>query len=118
MTAGVSGEAIVFLHGGLNGSSGLAGAGHLADGRPLPRRPRPLHDHGRRPPHRIGLVPLPGGEVYLWMLDSTLPSERPPRERLISLFQERMAVDLRVYARHHPGPAHLRLTPGALRGSA
>jgi 2-polyprenyl-6-methoxyphenol hydroxylase-like FAD-dependent oxidoreductase len=42
-------------------------------------------------PHRIGLVPLPGDELYLWMLDSTLPPERPPRERLLDLFHERMA---------------------------
>ncbi len=42
-------------------------------------------------PHRIGLVPLPGDELYLWMLDSTLPPERPPREELLDLFQERMA---------------------------
>ena len=43
-------------------------------------------------PHRIGLVPLPDDELYLWMLDSTLPPERPPRERLLGLFQERMAA--------------------------
>jgi 2-polyprenyl-6-methoxyphenol hydroxylase-like FAD-dependent oxidoreductase len=43
-------------------------------------------------PHRIGLVPLPGDDLYLWMLDSTLPPERPRRERLIELFQERMAA--------------------------
>ena len=42
-------------------------------------------------PHRIGLVPLPSDDLYLWMLDSTLPPERPPRERLLDLFQERMA---------------------------
>ena len=42
-------------------------------------------------PHRIGLVPLPGDELYLWMLDSTLPPARPPQDRLLDLFQERMA---------------------------
>lgn len=42
-------------------------------------------------PHRIGLVPLPGDELYLWMLDSTLPPERPARDQLLDLFQERMA---------------------------
>ena len=43
-------------------------------------------------PHRIGLVPLPGDDLYLWMLDSTLPPERPPREELLALFHERMSV--------------------------
>jgi 2-polyprenyl-6-methoxyphenol hydroxylase-like FAD-dependent oxidoreductase len=43
-------------------------------------------------PHRIGLVPLPGDDLYLWMLDSTLPPERPPREELLGLFHERMSV--------------------------
>ena len=43
-------------------------------------------------PTRIGLVPLPGDELYLWMLDSTLPPERPPREQLLPLFRERMGV--------------------------
>jgi len=43
-------------------------------------------------PHRIGLVPLPGDELYLWMLDCTLPPERPAQERLLGLFQERMAA--------------------------
>jgi 2-polyprenyl-6-methoxyphenol hydroxylase-like FAD-dependent oxidoreductase len=42
-------------------------------------------------PTRIGLVPLPGDELYLWMLDSTLAPERPPREQLLALFQQRMA---------------------------
>ncbi|HEX6461288.1 MAG TPA: FAD-dependent monooxygenase [Thermoleophilaceae bacterium] len=42
-------------------------------------------------PHRIGLVPLPCDDLYLWMLDSTLPPERPPREQLLGLFHERMA---------------------------
>jgi 2-polyprenyl-6-methoxyphenol hydroxylase-like FAD-dependent oxidoreductase len=43
-------------------------------------------------PHRIGLVPLPGDELYMWMLDSTLPPERPPRAQLLELFHERMAA--------------------------
>jgi 2-polyprenyl-6-methoxyphenol hydroxylase-like FAD-dependent oxidoreductase len=43
-------------------------------------------------PHRIGLVPLPGDALYLWMLDSTLGPQRPPREELLGLFQERMAA--------------------------
>ena len=43
-------------------------------------------------PHRIGLVPLPNDDLYLWMLDSTLPPERPPRERLLELFHQRMAA--------------------------
>lgn len=43
-------------------------------------------------PHRIGLVPLPGDDLYLWMLDSTLGPERPPRERLLELFLERMSA--------------------------
>ena len=43
-------------------------------------------------PHRIGLVPLPGDDLYLWMLDSTLGPERPPTDRLLDLFHERMAV--------------------------
>jgi 2-polyprenyl-6-methoxyphenol hydroxylase-like FAD-dependent oxidoreductase len=43
-------------------------------------------------PHRIGLVPLPGDDLYLWMLDSTLPPGRPPRDQLLELFQERMSA--------------------------
>jgi 2-polyprenyl-6-methoxyphenol hydroxylase-like FAD-dependent oxidoreductase len=43
-------------------------------------------------PHRIGLVPLPGDDLYLWMLDGTLPPERPPREQLLDLFQERLSA--------------------------
>jgi 2-polyprenyl-6-methoxyphenol hydroxylase-like FAD-dependent oxidoreductase len=43
-------------------------------------------------PTRIGLVPLPGDDLYLWMLDSTLPPERPPRDQLLELFQERMGA--------------------------
>jgi 2-polyprenyl-6-methoxyphenol hydroxylase-like FAD-dependent oxidoreductase len=43
-------------------------------------------------PHRIGLVPLPGNDLYLWMLDSTLGPERPPRDQLLALFQQRMAA--------------------------
>lgn len=41
-------------------------------------------------PIRLGLVPLPDGRLYLWMLDSTTGPERPPRDRLLALFQERM----------------------------
>jgi len=43
-------------------------------------------------PHRIGLVPLPGDDLYLWMLDSTLGPERPAQDRLVDLFRERMAA--------------------------
>jgi 2-polyprenyl-6-methoxyphenol hydroxylase-like FAD-dependent oxidoreductase len=43
-------------------------------------------------PHRIGLVPLPGDDLYLWMLDSTLGPQRPRRDELVGLFQERMAA--------------------------
>ena len=42
-------------------------------------------------PIRLGLVPLPDGRVYLWMLDSTIGPDRPPRDRLLALFQERMS---------------------------
>lgn len=42
-------------------------------------------------PIRLGLVPLPDGRLYLWMLDSTIGPERPPREDLLELFQARMA---------------------------
>ena len=42
-------------------------------------------------PIRLGLVPLPDGRLYLWMLDSTIGPERPPRQDLLGLFQERMA---------------------------
>ena len=42
-------------------------------------------------PIRLGLVPLPDGRLYLWMLDSTIGPERPPRQDLLALFQERMA---------------------------
>lgn len=42
-------------------------------------------------PIRLGLVPLPDGRLYLWMLDSTIGPERPPRERLLELFQERIS---------------------------
>src|SRR4051794_18579768 len=31
-------------------------------------------------PIRLGLVPLPDGRLYLWMLDSTIGPDRPPRE--------------------------------------
>ena len=43
-------------------------------------------------PHRIGLVPLPDDDLYLWMLDTTAPTERPPRDELLGLFQDRMAL--------------------------
>jgi 2-polyprenyl-6-methoxyphenol hydroxylase-like FAD-dependent oxidoreductase len=43
-------------------------------------------------PHRIGLVPLPGDALYLWMLDSSLGPKRPARDQLLELFQERMAA--------------------------
>jgi 2-polyprenyl-6-methoxyphenol hydroxylase-like FAD-dependent oxidoreductase len=42
-------------------------------------------------PTRIGLVPIGDDQLYMWMLDGTLPPERPPRERLLELFRERMA---------------------------
>jgi len=42
-------------------------------------------------PIRLGLVPLPDGRLYLWMLDSTIGPERPPRDRLLDLFHERMS---------------------------
>ncbi|MEO8261108.1 MAG: FAD-dependent monooxygenase [Pseudolysinimonas sp.] len=41
---------------------------------------------------RLGLVPLPDGRLYLWMLDSTIGPERPPRDEMLSLFHERMAL--------------------------
>lgn len=43
-------------------------------------------------PHRIGLVPLPGDALYLWMLDSSIGPERPERNELLELFQERMSA--------------------------
>jgi 2-polyprenyl-6-methoxyphenol hydroxylase-like FAD-dependent oxidoreductase len=44
-------------------------------------------------PTRIGMVPIGrGGDLYLWMLDSTLPPERPPRDQLLDLFQERLGA--------------------------
>ncbi len=42
-------------------------------------------------PVRLGLVPLPDGRLYLWMLDSTVGPERPPRDQLLALFHERMS---------------------------
>jgi 2-polyprenyl-6-methoxyphenol hydroxylase-like FAD-dependent oxidoreductase len=42
-------------------------------------------------PVRLGLVPLPDGRLYLWMLDSTLGPDRPPRDRMVELFQERIS---------------------------
>jgi 2-polyprenyl-6-methoxyphenol hydroxylase-like FAD-dependent oxidoreductase len=41
-------------------------------------------------PTRIGLVPIGDDLLYMWMLDNTLPPERPPREELLRLFGERM----------------------------
>lgn len=61
-------------------------------------------------PHRIGLVPLPGDDLYLWMLDSTLPPERPPRERLLDLFRERMAA----YGGYAPAVAEQASDPAQL----
>jgi 2-polyprenyl-6-methoxyphenol hydroxylase-like FAD-dependent oxidoreductase len=43
-------------------------------------------------PTRVGLVPIGHGQLYMWMLDSTLPPERPARNELLSLFQERMGA--------------------------
>lgn len=43
-------------------------------------------------PTRIGLVPIGDEQLYMWMLDSTLPPERPPRDELLSLFRERMGA--------------------------
>jgi 2-polyprenyl-6-methoxyphenol hydroxylase-like FAD-dependent oxidoreductase len=42
-------------------------------------------------PVRLGLVPLPDGRLYLWMLDSTLGPDRPPRDRMLELFRERIS---------------------------
>lgn len=42
-------------------------------------------------PLRLGLVPMPDDRLYLWMLDSTIGAERPPREQLLALFHERMS---------------------------
>ncbi len=42
-------------------------------------------------PHRLGLVPLSATTGYIWMLDSTMPLERPPRDALVDLWQERLA---------------------------
>lgn len=41
-------------------------------------------------PLRLGLVPLPGGGLYLWMLDSEVGPDRPPQERLLDMFHERL----------------------------
>jgi 2-polyprenyl-6-methoxyphenol hydroxylase-like FAD-dependent oxidoreductase len=41
-------------------------------------------------PIRLGLVPLPDGRLYLWMLDSTIGPERPPRDQWSAMFQERI----------------------------
>jgi 2-polyprenyl-6-methoxyphenol hydroxylase-like FAD-dependent oxidoreductase len=40
-------------------------------------------------PIRLGLVPLPDGRLYLWMLDSTIGPDRPPRDQRLPMFQER-----------------------------
>jgi 2-polyprenyl-6-methoxyphenol hydroxylase-like FAD-dependent oxidoreductase len=58
-------------------------------------------------PHRIGLVPLPGGNLYLWMLDSSIGPERPPRDELLGLFQERMSA----YGGFAPAVAAQATTP-------
>jgi len=42
-------------------------------------------------PTRLGLVPLPDGRLYVWMLDSTVGPERPPRDQLLELFHQRMS---------------------------
>jgi 2-polyprenyl-6-methoxyphenol hydroxylase-like FAD-dependent oxidoreductase len=42
-------------------------------------------------PIRLGLVPLPDGRLYLWMLDSTIGPGRPPRDQQLQLFQERLS---------------------------
>jgi 2-polyprenyl-6-methoxyphenol hydroxylase-like FAD-dependent oxidoreductase len=42
--------------------------------------------------HRIGLVPLPGDDLYLWMLDSSIGPQRPARHELLDLFHERMTA--------------------------
>ena len=39
---------------------------------------------------RIGLVPLSEESIYLWMLDSTSPLERPPRDELLEHFTARL----------------------------
>lgn len=41
-------------------------------------------------PTRIGLVPLPNDDLYLWMLDGTLPPERPAAAERLELFGERL----------------------------
>jgi 2-polyprenyl-6-methoxyphenol hydroxylase-like FAD-dependent oxidoreductase len=61
-------------------------------------------------PTRMGLVPLGGDELYVWMLDATLPPERPPREELVRLFQERIAA----YGRFGPAVATLVTEPEQL----
>ena len=42
-------------------------------------------------PIRLGLVPLPDGRLYLWMLDSTVGPERPPRDEMLALFHDRIS---------------------------
>ncbi|MBN9605345.1 MAG: FAD-dependent monooxygenase [Actinomycetales bacterium] len=43
-------------------------------------------------PLRLGLVPLPGGRLYLWLLDALVGPERPPRDRMLGMFLERLAA--------------------------
>lgn len=52
-------------------------------------------------PIRLGLVPLPDGRLYLWILDSTIGPQRPPRDQLLELFQQRMSR----FGGHAPGIA-------------
>jgi 2-polyprenyl-6-methoxyphenol hydroxylase-like FAD-dependent oxidoreductase len=40
---------------------------------------------------RLGLVPIPPGRAYVWMLDSSTGPERPPADRLLDMIQERLA---------------------------
>jgi 2-polyprenyl-6-methoxyphenol hydroxylase-like FAD-dependent oxidoreductase len=41
---------------------------------------------------RIGLVPLSDEAIYVWMLDSTCPPQRPPGDELLSAFLERLSL--------------------------
>ncbi len=52
-------------------------------------------------PVRLGLVPLPDGRLYLWMLDSTVGPDRPPRDDLLDLFHQRLSR----FGGHAPGIA-------------
>ncbi|WP_125131279.1 FAD-dependent monooxygenase [Microbacterium sp. 10M-3C3] len=42
-------------------------------------------------PIRLGLVPLPDGRLYLWMLDSESGGERPPRDEILDVFRAKPA---------------------------